>query len=89
MQIDKTNSLGREVHRKRKSLKLTLEETALVSGVSMSFLRSLEGGKETCQLAPVFKVLAALGLSLRLEGAAPAEVSSLPGNWRAPRKEPP
>lgn len=89
MQFDKTITLGGEVRRKRKSLRLTLEETALVSGVSMSFLRSLEGGKETCQLAPVFKVLAALGLSLHVDGVAPDEGQPLRGKARAPRKEPP
>ena len=70
MELTSASSLGAEVRRKRKSLKLTLEQTALVSGVSMSFLRGLEKGKESCQLAPTLKVLKALGMSLRLDGLA-------------------
>lgn len=70
MKLTSASSLGAEVRRKRKSLKLTLEQTALVSGVSMSFLRGLEKGKESCQLAPTLKVLRALGISVRLDGLA-------------------
>lgn len=74
MQIDKITTLGEEVRRKRKNLKLTLEQTALVSGVSMSFLRSLERGKETCHLAPTLKVLTALGMSFDLQGTTSPDV---------------
>lgn len=87
MKIDKTNTLGREIRGKRKSLKLTLEQTALVSGVSMSFLRSIEGGKETCQFAQILKVLSALGLSLHLEGIAPTEVHPMLSNAPPPGKK--
>ena len=73
MNITNPSSLGVEVRRKRKSLKLTLEQTALVSGVSMSFLRSLERGKESCQFAPILKVLSALGMVLSIDGTALAE----------------
>lgn len=73
MHIDNAAALGAAVRRKRKSLKLTLAQTALVSGVSMSFLRSLERGKESCHLAPMLKVLAALGMSLALAGAVADE----------------
>jgi transcriptional regulator with XRE-family HTH domain len=69
MRIATPSSLGVEVRKKRTSLKLTLEQTALVSGVSMSFVRSLERGKESCQLAPILKVLTALGMTLDVEGA--------------------
>lgn len=72
MPIISPASLGLEVRRKRKSLRLTLEQTALVSGVSMSFLRSLERGKESCQLAPIIKVLGSLGMTLSLNGTAQA-----------------
>ena len=70
MNITNSSSLGFEVRRKRKSLKLTLEQTALVSGVSMSFLRSLERGKESCQFAPLLKVLSALGMAMSIDGIA-------------------
>lgn len=78
MLIDSTAQLSEEVRRKRKSLKLTLEQAALVSGVSMSFLRSLERGKETCHVAPTLRVLKALGLSLTLEGLAPENIKLKP-----------
>lgn len=73
MKIDTASTLASEVRRKRKNLKLTLEQTALVSGVSMSFLRSLERGKETCHLALTLKVLGALGMSFSLEGCVADE----------------
>jgi len=82
MLIDSAAQLSEEIRRKRKSLKLTLEQAALVSGVSMSFLRSLERGKETCQLAPALRVIKALGLSLTLEGAAPASIKVKPRKTR-------
>jgi transcriptional regulator with XRE-family HTH domain len=68
MRIATPCSLGVEVRKKRTNLKLTLEQTALVSGVSMSFLRSLERGKESCQLAPILKVLTSLGMTLVVDG---------------------
>lgn len=83
MLIDSTSQLSEEVRRKRNSLKLTLEQAALVSGVSMSFLRSLERGKETCHLAPTLRVLKALGLSLTLEGLAPESVQIKPRKTHA------
>lgn len=85
--IDSANTLGTEVRRKRKSLKLTLEQTALVSGVSMSFLRSLERGKETCHLAPTFKVLNALGMSLDLQGTTSPDMQYPSSKPRTIQKE--
>ena len=56
MQIESLKQLGLEVRKKRKVEKLSLEQTAMVSGVSMSFLRSLEAGKPSCQFDLVLKV---------------------------------
>jgi len=86
MQISSVSDLGTEVRRKRRSLKLTLAQTAMVSGVSMSFLRSLERGKPSCHFAPVLQVLTALGISIHLHGTAP-EVAVTPAKTRAARTE--
>ena len=72
MQIESLKQLGLEVRRKRKVEKLSLEQTAMVSGVSMSFLRSLEAGKPSCQFDLVLKVLASLGMAVEATGYAPA-----------------
>ncbi len=85
MQITSPASLALQVRRKRKNLRLTLEQTALVSGVSLSFLRGLERGKETCQLAFILKVLGALGMTLNIDGAVlDTDVSSSRGQRDTP-----
>jgi len=68
MRIHSLKELGIEVRRKRKAEKLSLEQTAMVSGVSMSFLRSLEAGKPSCQFDKVLVVLASLGMSVEVSG---------------------
>ncbi|OUR98860.1 transcriptional regulator [Halobacteriovorax marinus] len=48
----------------RKKLGYTQEEFALRSGVSLSFLRALEQGKQTVRLDKVNEVMNFLGLTL-------------------------
>ncbi len=84
MQIESLKQLGVEVRRKRKAEKLSLEQTAMVSGVSMSFLRSLEAGKPSCQFDLVLKVLASLGMAVAATGFAPAPLTKADSH---PRKQ--
>ncbi len=70
MQIKSLKELGIEVRRKRKAEKLSLEQTAMVSGVSMSFLRNMEAGKPSCQFDKVLAVLASLGMTVSVGGGA-------------------
>lgn len=84
MQIKSLKELGIEVRHKRKAEKLSLEQTAMVSGVSMSFLRSLEAGKPSCQFDKVLAVLASLGMTVSVGGGAPPTEKSISRRKVAP-----
>lgn len=60
----KKTVIAETVSRERKALKYTQEEFALRVGVSLSFLRKLEQGKETLRLDKVNEVLSFLGYEL-------------------------
>lgn len=61
---DTTVALGHTIASRRKELRVTQEELALLAGVSVRFLSSLEGGKATVRLDTLLAVLDALGLEL-------------------------
>ena len=56
--------ISKTVMNGRKALGYTQEEFALRVGVSLSFLRSLEQGKESVRMDKVNEVLSFLGLEL-------------------------
>lgn len=53
----KSNNISTFVKTNRKKLGFTQEQFAMYAGVSLSFLRSLEQGKENLELNSVNKVL--------------------------------
>lgn len=66
MKITTVADLGQAIRHKRKTDRLTLEETAALCGVSYAFLSALENGKETVRLNKVLQVLHSLGIELDL-----------------------
>ena len=66
MKIRSTTELGVAIRKRRKSLRLTQVQAAGLCGVGDRFLRELERGKATAELAKVLQVLRGLGLGLDL-----------------------
>ena len=64
--IQAASELGEKIASRRKSLGITQEDLAELSGVSVRFLSSLERGKPTARLDTVLAVLDALGLESRI-----------------------
>ena len=60
-------ALGSVIRQRRKALGLTQIEAAGLCGVGERFLRELELGKATVQLGLALKVLAGLGIDLKIE----------------------
>jgi y4mF family transcriptional regulator len=59
-------ALGRTVRETRRALGLTQPKLALSAGVGVRFLVDIEKGKPTAQIGKIMRVLAALGIELRL-----------------------
>ena len=59
--------LGKALRSKRKSLGMTQERAAGLSGVGIRFLSELERGKPTAELGKVLQVVARLGLEICVE----------------------
>lgn len=57
-------SMGRVLHRTRKSLGITQEELSLQTGISRPTIRSIERGKKTAHLGLVLQLCRDLGVSL-------------------------
>lgn len=55
--MNRNNPIATFVREQRKQRGITQEEFAILSGVSLSFLRALEQGKETLQIDNVNRVL--------------------------------
>ncbi|WP_041864841.1 helix-turn-helix transcriptional regulator [Sphingomonas sp. MM-1] len=66
--IPSPQALGAAVRTARKAAGLRQDELAGVAGVGTRFIVELEAGKPTLQLGKVLAVLAALGLTLHLDG---------------------
>ena len=64
-------TLGSVIRQRRKALGLTQIEAAGLCGVGERFLRELELGKATVQLGLALKVLAGLGIDLKIEARSP------------------
>lgn len=58
--------VGAAVRARRRELKVTQKELAMVCGTGLRFINELEKGKETCQIGKVLQVLQALGLKLQI-----------------------
>jgi HTH-type transcriptional regulator/antitoxin HipB len=66
-------TLGSSIKNRRKEVVMTQAELAMASGTGTRFISDLENGKETCVLGKTLKVLACLGLELRLVPKAGGE----------------
>lgn len=64
MKIKTAVDLGEAVRERRKRLKVTQRDLAMVSGTGLRFIVDLEKGKPTCQLEKVLQVTEALGMRL-------------------------
>jgi HTH-type transcriptional regulator / antitoxin HipB len=70
-------ALARAVRWRRKSLRLSQDELALLAGCSRPFVSEVERGKPTVQLDRLLSLLAALGLGFRLtESVEPLSVEA-------------
>jgi HTH-type transcriptional regulator/antitoxin HipB len=68
LSIATPTELGAALRRARREHGLRLEDVALAAGVGVRFLGELERGKPTVRLEQTLRVIAALGLSLTLNG---------------------
>lgn len=64
--------LGAELRARRKLLRLTQEELAVLAGCGPDFLYDLERGKPTVRLDKLVPVLDVLGLELKVGPRGPA-----------------
>ena len=64
MKVIDTNTLGAFIRQERRRQNVTQTELAALAGVGVRFLRELEHGKESCQLARTLVVLHTLGISI-------------------------
>jgi y4mF family transcriptional regulator len=62
-----TTEIGFLIRQERKKQKLTQEQLAALAGVGVRFIREVEHGKLTCQLALVLQVMQTLGLKLGIK----------------------
>ena len=67
MKIIDIQSLGKEIRRRRRSLRYTQSFLAEFSGLSVSFISDLERGKETAEIGKVLYLVQLLGMDLELE----------------------
>jgi len=66
-EVSSVAELGEMLRSKRKSLGMTQERAAGLSGVGIRFLSELERGKPTAEIGKVLQVVRRLGLELRIE----------------------
>lgn len=59
-----TQTFGERVQNRRKELRMTQRDLALVSGTGVRFISDLENGKATCELGKALDVLASLGVEI-------------------------
>lgn len=64
--IKSTKEVGKAVREKRKEDRLSIADAAALCGVGYRFLSELENGKPTVELGKTLKVLAGLGLDVRI-----------------------
>ena len=71
--IHNTTDLGKAIRAERKRLGVTQKDLALTAGVGLRYLIELERGKPTARLEGVFKIIQALGMTLRVSTSADGE----------------
>ncbi len=59
--------IGETVQRRRKALRITQRDLAVLAGCSEPFVVALENGKETVRLDKVLDVLKVLGLQICIQ----------------------
>ena len=67
MLISNVEDFGKYVKKARKASKLTQAELAAVSNTGVRFIREIEKGKPSCQIAKAFYVAQILGIKIHLE----------------------
>jgi DNA-binding XRE family transcriptional regulator len=61
-------SLGREIRKRRKHVRLRIDDAAALCGISVSTLSALENGSRPASITTVLRVLSSLGMKLTIEG---------------------
>ncbi len=64
--ITDTATLGAELRKARKALKITQGELSLQTGISRPTIRSIERGKETAQVGLVLQLCQDLGIAIEV-----------------------
>ncbi len=70
-ELTSAKELGKAIRQSRKAMALPQAEAALLCGVGVRFLSDLENGKDSARLGLVLKVIAGLGLALKLSRKKP------------------
>lgn len=60
----KAEDIGISIKSRRRKLKMTQRDLALVSGLGVRFISDVENGKESCHLGKVLLLLETLGLKV-------------------------
>ena len=76
MNIRTAAQLGVAIRSRRKQLKITQKELAMICGTGLRFIVDLEKGKPTCQVGKTLDVLHSLGLAIE---AAPLGRAAIGG----------
>jgi len=71
--IHSSADIGQAVRRTRRAQGLTQAELAGACGTGTRFIVELEQGKPTCRIERVLHVLSVLGITVSLDGDAPAD----------------
>lgn len=66
--------LGLIVRQERRNRRMSQSQLCVEAGVSRRWLSDFEGGKPTVEIAPVFRVLHALGLAMDVYAPPPPEI---------------
>ena len=62
--------LANSIRKRRRALKLTQEDLADISGVSLRLIHEIEHGKNSIQLGNLMKILSSIGWHLKLTPGA-------------------
>ncbi len=65
-EITSAAEIGALIRRRRKSLRMTQPDLALVANVGIRFIVDAENGKETCQVGLLLRLMAALEIKMTM-----------------------
>jgi HTH-type transcriptional regulator/antitoxin HipB len=74
-----TRQLGELIRARRTALGLRQPDLALTANVGIRFIVDIEGGKETCQVGLILRLLKVLGIGLTADVAAVKRAAGLKG----------